>query len=63
MPITRIWIDSRLKDLFIEPKNAQIGVQRERYGRQKLEYNRGHTIVPIHVIACSMISGAFWQFP
>ena len=27
MPITSIWIDSKLKDLFIESKNVRIGIQ------------------------------------
>ena len=27
MPITGIWLDSRLKDIFIESKNTRIGVR------------------------------------
>ena len=37
--------------------------KRERYGRPKLECNKGHTIVPIHVIVCPRVVGTFWQLP
>ena len=48
MPIIGIWLDSRLKELFIESKMCELEFGRERYGRPKLEYTRSHTIAPIH---------------
>ena len=63
MEITRIWVDSKLKDFFIESKNMESGFGRETYVFLKLEYTRSHTIALIHAIECPRIAGAFWKLP
>ena len=45
------------------PRMRESEFGRERYGRPNLECNRGHTIVPIHAIACPRVAGTFWQLP
>ena len=43
MPITSIWLDSRLKDFFIESKNAQIGVRTRKIWSSELKvYQEPH---------------------
>ena len=45
------------------PRTCESKFGRERYGRSKLECNRGHTIAPIHAIVCPRVAGTFWQLP
>ena len=37
MPLTRIWSDSRLKEISIESKNVQIGVRMRKIWLSKVE--------------------------
>ena len=41
MPFTSIWLDSRLKDLFIESKNAQIEVQTRKIWSSEVGVQQG----------------------
>ena len=43
------------------PRTLELKFGRERYDRSKLECNRGHTIAPIHAIACPRVVVTFWQ--
>ena len=45
------------------PRMRESKFGRERYGRPKLECNRGHTIAPVHTIVCPRVAEAFWQLP
>ena len=47
MPIIGTWLDSRLKELFIESKKCESEFRLDRHGHPKLEYTRSHTIAPI----------------
>ena len=40
MPITGTWLDSRLKDLFIESKNARISVRTRKIWSSEVEVHQ-----------------------
>ena len=54
-------LDSKRFSQSLRTLESEFG--RERYGRPKLECNRGHTIAPIHAIACPRVARTFWQLP
>ena len=43
MPITGIWLDSRLKEIFIESRTHESEFGQEIYGHPKLEYTKSYT--------------------
>ena len=47
IPFTSIWLNSRLKDLFIESKNAQIGVRTRKLWSSKVEATDSHRCAKI----------------
>ena len=54
-------IDSKSFSKSLRTRESEFG--RERYGRPKLECNKGHTIAPIHAIVCPRVARTFWQLP